>query len=52
MNYKIAVYRKEKLPVFVIDGIESPQRFLDVVGAMMKWSSDVTTDVETPSSHI
>jgi hypothetical protein len=52
-NYKIRVYRKEKFPVFVIDGIESPQRFLDVVGAMMKWSSDVTTDVETPScSHI
>jgi hypothetical protein len=42
MNFEVSLHRKNGLPVVIIDGIASPQRFMDIVNAMIKKSSETS----------
>jgi hypothetical protein len=48
MNFQISLQMKGE--EYIIDGIASPQRFVDVVNAMINKSSEATTGVSTPDA--
>jgi hypothetical protein len=50
MNFHIKLQKTSLEPPFMIDGIATPQRFVDIVSAMIKKSSEATRRIETPSS--